>query len=78
MARAVRSRSSSRALSRPAWLRAPETALRLVLGEMAQELFLNGVRAVPERLARLGFSFRFPTLNAALADVLGGLDAVHA
>jgi uncharacterized protein (TIGR01777 family) len=67
-----------RALSRPAWLRAPETALRLVLGEMAQELFLNGVRAVPERLARLGFSFRFPTLNAALADVLGGLDAVHA
>ncbi len=67
-----------RALSRPAWLRAPETALRLVLGEMAQELFLNGVRALPQRLTRLGFAFRFPTLTAALDDILGGPDAVHA
>ena len=67
-----------RALSRPAWLRAPETALRLVLGEMAQELFINGVRALPERLTRLGFAFRFPTLTAALDDILGGPDAVHA
>jgi len=67
-----------RALSRPTWLRTPETALRLVLGEMAQELFLSGVRAVPERLTRLGFSFRFPTLTAALDDILGGPDVVHA
>ena len=66
------------ALSRPAWLRTPETALRLLLGEMAQELFLNGVRAVPERLTRLGFAFLFPTLTAALADLLGGSDPVHA
>ena len=46
--------------------------------QMAQELFLNGVRAVPERLTRLGFAFRFPTLTAALDDILGGSDPVHA
>ena len=66
-----------KALSRPARLRVPPAVLRLVLGQMAQELFLNGARVVPERLTRLGFSFRFPTLAAALADILGSLDAPH-
>ena len=67
-----------KALSRPSFLRAPQALLRLVLGEMAQELFCNSVRAVPRRLGELGFSFRFPTLAAALADILGGPDALHA
>lgn len=58
------------ALHRPHALRAPEAALRLLLGEMAQELFLSGVRAVPRRLQELGFAFRFPTLAAALDDIL--------
>jgi len=67
-----------KALSRPAFLRAPQALLRLVLGEMAQELFLNSTRATPRRLAELGFSFHFPTLAAALADILGGPDVLHA
>ncbi|MHC1789231.1 TIGR01777 family oxidoreductase [Solidesulfovibrio sp.] len=67
-----------KALSRPALLRAPAAVLRLVLGEMAQELFLNGARILPRRLTELGFAFRFPTLAAALADILGGPDATHA
>lgn len=66
-----------RAMGRPALLRAPAALLRLTLGEMAQELFLNGVRAIPQRLTELGFSFRFNTLTAALADILGGKSASH-
>jgi len=65
------------ALGRPAFLRAPEAALRLMLGEMAQELFLGGVRAVPRRLTGLGFSFRFENLAAALADCLGRASVPH-
>lgn len=59
-----------RALHRPAWARVPEAVLRLVLGEMAQELFLSGVRAVPARLTAMGFAFRYPELDAALAAIL--------
>lgn len=66
-----------RALARPALLRAPEALLRLALGEMARELFVNGVRVVPRRLVELGFSFRFETLAAALADILGGAEAPY-
>lgn len=67
-----------KALARPSRLRLPETVLRLALGQMAQELFLNSARIVPEGLMRLGFLFRFPTLAAALDDILGGPDAPHA
>ena len=63
-------RALGRALGRPAVLRAPTLLLRLALGEMAQELFLNGVRAVPAKLAQLGFVFRFPDIGTALADIL--------
>uniref|UniRef100_I2Q1P2 TIGR01777 family protein n=1 Tax=Desulfovibrio sp. U5L TaxID=596152 RepID=I2Q1P2_9BACT len=66
-----------RALGRPHSLRAPAAALRLLLGEMAQELFLNGVRAVPGRLTELGFSFRFGTIAAALADILQPRRSAH-
>ncbi|MEA4857356.1 MAG: TIGR01777 family oxidoreductase [Solidesulfovibrio sp.] len=61
-----------RALGRPSFLRVPEAALRLLLGEMGRELFLSGVRAVPAKLSALGFVFRHPSLGAALADLLAG------
>ncbi|MFU2209965.1 TIGR01777 family oxidoreductase [Solidesulfovibrio sp. C21] len=60
-----------RALGRPARLRVPAAVMRLALGEMARELFLGGVRAVPGRLLELGFRFRFETLPEALSDILG-------
>ena len=48
----------------------PAPMLRLMVGEMAQELLLNGQRVVPAALQRAGFSFEFPDLDAALADIL--------
>lgn len=62
-------RALGRALRRPALLPAPAFALRLALGEAATAL-LEGQRAVPEGLRQLGFRFRFPTLDAALTDLL--------
>ncbi|MGB3619278.1 MAG: DUF1731 domain-containing protein, partial [Catalinimonas sp.] len=49
----------------PAWLTRVGTRL---LGTEA-ELVLHGRRAVPARLLREGFSFRFPTLPEALRDL---------
>ncbi len=59
-----------RALHRPSFLPAPAFALRLALGEMA-DMLLEGQLAVPKRLLELGYRFRFPDLDGALADLLG-------
>lgn len=66
-----------RALWRPAALRVPAAALRLLLGDMARELFLGGVRVVPAKLAGLGYVFRFPSLSGALADLVGAEGGRH-
>lgn len=62
------SRALGEALGRPSFLRAPAFALELALGEMAT-MVLTGQRAVPERLRELGFSFEFPDLRGALANL---------
>jgi uncharacterized protein (TIGR01777 family) len=48
----------------------PAAILRLMVGEMAEELLLNGQRVVPERLLSLGFEFEFPRLDTALEDIV--------
>ena len=53
------------ALHRPAVVPAPAFALRLVLGEFADDGVLKGQRAVPAALLRAGFEFRDPTLEQA-------------
>ncbi len=47
------------------WLRVPEFALKLALGEMSSEL-LTSARVVPKRLLEAGFGFKYPTVGAAL------------
>lgn len=48
----------------------PATVMRLVVGEMAEELLLNGQRVQPAALQAAGFQFRYPTLEAGLAEIL--------
>jgi uncharacterized protein (TIGR01777 family) len=64
-------RALGRALRRPAFMPAPAFALRLLLGEMADALLLSGQRAVPARPERLGFTFRYPRVEPALAAIVG-------
>ncbi|MBB1201703.1 TIGR01777 family protein [Enterobacteriaceae bacterium 89] len=56
-------------LKRPAVLRAPATAIRLLMGE-SSVLVLGGQRALPKRLEDAGFAFRWYDLEEALSDVL--------
>jgi len=62
-------RIAARLLHRPAWLPTPKFALRLLLGELADALTAS-LRVLPARLQSLGFAFRYPTLEAALRDLL--------
>ena len=58
-----------RALRRPAVLPAPALALRVIFGEAAGVL-LGSQRIEPQRLRELGFTYRFPTLDHAVADII--------
>jgi hypothetical protein len=56
-------------LKRPAFLPAPRFAIKLGLGEAA-EMLLASQQAVPQALLDAGFTFRWPELQRALADVV--------
>ena len=58
-------------LHRPAVLPVPAGLLRLTFGEMADATLLASTRAVPAQLQATGYSFRQPTLEAALRSELG-------
>ncbi len=47
----------------------PAAAMRLLVGEMAEELLISGQRVMPVALRQAGFEFRYPDLDAALADI---------
>ena len=59
-----------RVLHRPTRLRLPAFAVRLGLGEVADELLLASTRALPARLTAAGYQFRYPTLEGALRHLL--------
>lgn len=56
-------------LHRPAWLRVPGFAVRLALGEMADEMLLSGQRVLPKRLLAAGFEFKYPNVEEALRAI---------
>jgi len=60
-----------RALHRPAILPTPAFALRAIFGEAASVL-LASQRVEPRALIANGFTFAFPDLGRALADIVGG------
>jgi uncharacterized protein (TIGR01777 family) len=57
-------------LHRPAFLPAPEFALRLTQGEFADELLFSK-RVMPQRLLDAGFRFQYPDLEEALRHLVG-------
>jgi uncharacterized protein len=64
------SKALGRALHRPAFAPVPAFALRILYGEMA-EIVTTGQRAIPKRATELGYAFRHPDLDEALAAALG-------
>jgi uncharacterized protein (TIGR01777 family) len=62
-------RTLGKILHRPAVLPVPGLALKLALGEVA-DVLLTGQHVVPRRAREAGFQFRYPTLEAALREIL--------
>lgn len=59
------------AVGRPTFTTVPATALRLMMGEMADATLLASQRAVPRRLLDAGFRFEHPEVAGALRAELG-------
>ncbi len=58
-------------LSRPAFFRVPEFALKFAFGQQAaEEMLLASQRVVPGKLESSGYAFRFRELRPALANLL--------
>lgn len=57
-------------LGRPAFLPVPPFVLRLMLGDMADELLINGAKIFPDRLHSSGYIFQHAHLKQVLADLL--------
>ncbi len=57
-------------INRPAFMPLPGFMARLMLGEFADEILLQGQRVEPARVQAMGFEFSHPTLEGALQDLL--------
>jgi uncharacterized protein (TIGR01777 family) len=63
-------RALAHRLHRPAIMPVPAFALRLAMGQMADEALLASARVVPGKLLEAGFRFTQPTVEEALAAAL--------
>ena len=57
-------------MRRPSWLHVPGFVLKILLGQMAEEMVLTGQRVAPRRLMESGFEFQYPQLPKALVEIL--------
>jgi uncharacterized protein (TIGR01777 family) len=58
-----------KALGRPAFLKLPALAVKLLMGELG-DVVLGSQRCVPHKLRHYGFELRYPVLETALEDLL--------
>ncbi|RXZ84743.1 TIGR01777 family protein [Paenibacillaceae bacterium] len=63
-------RAISKALGRPHWFPVPSFMLKGVFGELSV-LLLEGQRGIPRKALDSGFTFRYPTINEAMEELLG-------
>jgi NAD dependent epimerase/dehydratase family enzyme len=57
-------------LNRPTFMSVPAPVAKLVFGEMAEEIFLTSIRAVPRNLLHAEYNFKYPELEGALRGLL--------
>ncbi len=58
-----------KSMKRPCWAPVPGFMLRAALGEMANML-LTGQKVIPRILRESGYTFQYPTLDAALSELM--------
>lgn len=67
------SNTLGKVMGRPALFPVPTIALKIAFGEMSTVL-LDGQRAVPQHLQADGYTFKYPTAEAAFRDLIDNAD----
>lgn len=62
------SKSLAKALNRPCFFKVPSFVISLLMGE-ASTLVLDGQKAIPAKLNKYNFSFRYKDIDTALKDI---------
>lgn len=62
-------KSIAKALHRPSWFPVPSFVIKIAVGEMAQ-VILNGRKAIPEKITRAGYKFKFEKADDAWKNIL--------
>ena len=63
-------RAIAKRLKRPLWFRIPKFILKIIFGEMADELLLANQNVLPKRLLKTSFRFRFSKIEDAIQDII--------
>ena len=58
------------ALHRSCFLKTPEFVFKLIFGQMAEEIMINGQKVLPEKALHHGFEFSYPTIQQSLSKIL--------
>ena len=66
----VFSKTLAKVLKRPAIFPMPAFVVKLLFGQMGEELLLTGQRVVPEKIMQAGFKFKHQNLESALKEIL--------
>ena len=66
----VFSKTLGKVLKRPAIFPMPAFVVKLLFGQMGEELLLSGQRVVPVKLSNAGYEFNYPQLEEALRDIV--------
>jgi uncharacterized protein len=66
-------KSLAHGLRRPALFRVPAFVLRLLMGQLANELLLGGQRVLPAKAVASGFKFQNSEIDSAFNSILGNL-----
>lgn len=64
------SKTLGKALKRPALFPMPAFIVKLLFGQMGEELLLAGQRVVPDKLTQAGYKFIYPELADALENIV--------
>lgn len=64
------SSSLGQTLNRPAFFPLPSFVVKLLMGQMGEELLLSGQRVIPKKMLNAGYVFQYKELESALSDVI--------
>lgn len=59
-----------KALNRPTFFQVPAFIIRLIFGQMGEEVLLSSAKVYPKKLLDAGFQFKYPTIEETIKECL--------